>query len=92
MKKAAANTAPTLSGNSVEELKRSLDSALRLMWNKINNLSDKVNNMSSGSQSLESKREGIRLVQDKDNYYLEARFDNGWARMNSNFELINKKE
>jgi len=87
-----ANAPRQITGKSIEEIKQSLNSNLRDLWNKVNDLTNRINNMASGSQSLESKREGIRLVQDKDNYYLEARFDNGWARMNSNFELINKKE
>lgn len=88
----SANSQPQITGNNTDELKRSLDSAMRQIWSELNKINDKINNMDKGSQSIESSKDGMRLVQDKDNYYLEARFDNGWARLNSTFELITKKE
>lgn len=53
----SANSQPQITGNNTDELKRSLDSAMRQIWSELNKINDKVNNMNKGSQSIESSKD-----------------------------------
>ena len=69
----------------------SVDMELKRLWDKVNELSRKLDNISTGARKLE-EGSGFRLVDNGDKQYLEAKFRNGWARLDANFNTITKKD
>lgn len=86
------NASPKISGKTVEEIRRSTELAIQQLWNQINSITDKTTKSDIGEKSQESGTSGIRLVQTKDEYFLEAKFKNGWARLQESFALLTRKD
>jgi len=92
MKKLSKITARSITGKTSEEVAKSTDAALRQVWASLNGIIDTLNNMTEGSPGLESNAKNIRLVQTKDEYHLEGRFKDGWARLGTSTTLLTKKD
>lgn len=92
--KISKNNATPVRGDTPEAICRSIDTALRQIWKSLNEVIDAMNNIAVGTQDIESKRGGIRVTQDGNTSYLEAKLDSGWARLNADgvFEMLTKKK
>lgn len=79
-----------VSGKSVEEIARGVNAALEQLATSISRIDKKLSEITgSGKQGNDN---GIRLVQQKGQYIIEAKFKDGWARLPLPFELISKKD
>ena len=85
-------SSPRITGKTLDELSKSTELAMQQIWKKINALVDETGKKSVGERKAEPESKGIRLVQTKDEYFLEAHFDNGWARLDTSFSLLTKKD
>ena len=85
-------TSPKITGKTLDEVLRSSNLAIQQLWNRVNTLIDETGKKSVGERKAEPETKGIRLVQTKDEYFMEARFDNGWARLDTSFNLLTKKD
>ena len=85
-------SAQRLSGKTVTDVKNSGDKAINELWNAINKLNDATRPSKSDGVVDTNKQTQIRLVQEGDNYFLEAKFPNGWARIPNTMTLIGKGE
>lgn len=85
-------SSPRITGKTLDELSKSTELAIQQIWKKVNALVDETGKKSIGDRKAEPESKGIRLVQTKDEYFLEARFDNGWARLDTSFNLLTKKD
>jgi hypothetical protein len=88
------SASPKISGKTIEEIRKSTELAIQQLWNQINGLIDRTSKSDIGEKTQESQEKGIRLVQTKDKYYLEARFKDGWARLTdaTGFKILTKKD
>ena len=92
MKKLSRITARPITGKTPEEVAKNTDNALRQVWASLNSIIDTLNNMTEGSPGLESSAKNIRLVQTKDEYHIEGKFKDGWARVGTSTTLLTKKD
>lgn len=83
-----------ITGKTTEELAKNIDSELKRLWTRVNELAKILDNTSVGERNMEEKRDNIRLIQANDKYYLEARFKDGWARLTdaTGFKILTKKD
>ena len=81
-----------ITGNTIEEVRRSAELAIQEIWKEVNKLIDETRNSSIGARKQESSESGFRLIQDKGNYNLEGKFKDGWVRLATATELITKKD
>lgn len=80
-----------VTGKDISQISRSSNSAINKIWNEINKLSRMIDTQRKGAQKLDESGPEIRLVQDGDNYYIEAKFENGWARISQSMNLIDRR-
>lgn len=85
-------SSPRITGKTLDELSKSTELAIQQIWKKVNDLVDETGKKSIGDRKAEPESKGIRLVQTKDEYFLEARFEDGWARLTTSFQLLTKKD
>jgi len=85
-------TATPISGKTIDDIKVSLNRELGALWTALNEIIDVINNTGVGAQNVESSANSIRLVQAKDGYHLEARYANGWARVGTATNILNRKD
>jgi len=81
----------SLRGKSIDELRNELQQELYDIWDSINKLLDAVDASSKGERKSSDDTSNIRLIQSEDGYYVEGRFQDGWARLNTSFTPITKK-
>lgn len=85
-------SSPRVTGKTVEELRKSTELAIQQLWAQINKLIDTTQQNVVGSREQESGESGIRLVQTKDEHFIEAKFKDGWARLDTSLSLLTKKD
>lgn len=83
---------PKITGKTVEEVRRSAEVAIQQLWAQVNKLIDNTGKSDVGDRNQESGDKGIRLVQTKDEYFIEARFRDGWARLTTSLTPLTKKD
>jgi hypothetical protein len=89
--KKSRSTSPRITGKSAEDIGRSSDRAISDLWKKVNELSNTINPDVAGKGKLEDKDSMMRFTQEGDQYYLEIRFKDGWARIPAPMDLMNKR-
>lgn len=80
-----------LRGSTVEELKRAVQDELRSLYDIVNKLEEMLESSKTGEAKSSDTSQTIRLIQNKDGYYVEGRFQDGWARLNTSLDPIGKK-
>jgi hypothetical protein len=80
-----------LRGSTVEELKKEVQDELRTLYDMVNKLEEMLDSAKTGEAKSSDTSQTIRLIQSKDGYYVEGRFQDGWARLSTSFDQIGKK-
>lgn len=80
-----ANTSQTITGNTIEDIRRQVNSALGQIWNTINALTETTEHQRLGQGGLEDKESGLKVVEDGASTYLEYKTKKGWARLDAEF-------
>jgi len=84
------NVAPKISEKSPI---RSTQSAINKMSNEIKAIQERLDTKSSsGARSDSQNTPDIRLIQEGENYFIEAKFEGGWARIPQSMTLITKRD
>ena len=84
-------TSPRITGKTIEEVRKSTELALQQLWAQINKIIDSSQS-SVGERKQESSDVGIRFVQTKSEHFIEARFEDGWARLDTSLTPLTKKD
>jgi hypothetical protein len=72
-------------------LKRELQQELQEIWDALNIMDAQLDNTKVGEPKSGDTSQTIRLIQGSNGYYVEGRFKDGWARLNTSLEQIGKK-
>lgn len=80
------------SSRITQDVQKSSQRAVDSIWKEIRSLKDKVDTNPSGARKIDESGPQMRLVKDGNGYYIEAKFDDGWARIPSPMQLITKRD
>ena len=81
-----------ITGKTVQELQRSLDSAIKDIYRRINTLSDSTSTGVPGRGKMEGDNSSIRFIEDKEGLYMEVKSKKGWARLPQSLEVTTKRD
>jgi hypothetical protein len=85
------NSSPRITGKTIDDIKRETNAAVSQLWGELNKLTEKVNHQRVGQESIESKDSGINIVKDGNSTYLEVKTNEGWERLDANFQPKTKR-
>lgn len=91
MKNRASNI-HKIQGDDLSSVKRSTQKELSGLHQQIIELKNALDTKQSSTRNIEESGPQIRLIKEGSNYYLEAKFEDGWARMATSMDILTKRK